>query len=111
MFKRVYRHTFFSAKEKSLKAIDLETATVYWQMLLGETGLEWKTDGVNWLDLWLEFLGENWKKTVSKDMWNQTAEFAIKTLSDPCLSFYSDEGAWPSVIDDFVAWYRKKNAS
>lgn len=84
----------------------LENAIIYWRMLFTAPSIEWKSGSTNWLDLWIEYLEKNWTKTVSKDMWNQTAEFALKSLDDEALSFYSEEGAWPSVIDDFVAWIK-----
>lgn len=37
-----------------------------------------------------------------------TLEFAVKSLSDESLSFWNEDGAWPSVIDDFVEWCREK---
>ena len=40
-------------------------------------------------------------------MWNQTFEFFLKTLQDETLSFWSEDGAWPSVIDDFVAYVKE----
>ena len=106
-FKRVYRYTFMCSREAGQKAMPLENAIIYWRMLFSASGIPWKSGNTDGLDLWVEFLGEKWTKTVSKDMWNQTAEFAFKSLDDEQLSFYSDEGAWPSVIDDFVAWCRE----
>jgi DCN1-like protein 1/2 len=41
-------------------------------------------------------------------MWNMTLNFAIKCVEDETLSFWSEDGAWPSVIDDFVAWCKEK---
>lgn len=109
LFKKVYKHTFFVAKEKAVKAVDLETACGLWGVLFSKQGMAWKTPGVDWLSLWIEYLGENWKKTVSKDMWNQTCEFAIKSKADPTLAWFTAEGAWPSVIDEFVDWYKQKS--
>lgn len=37
-----------------------------------------------------------------------TLEFASKSMADESLSFWNEDGAWPSVIDDFVAWCRTK---
>ena len=85
----------------------LESAIIYWKMLFSAPGIPWESAGTNWLDLWTEYLEKNWTKTVSKDMWNQTAEFAMKSRNDGALRFYSEDGAWPSVIDDFVAWIKE----
>ncbi len=80
-------------------------------MLFCAPGVEWRTAQTNWLELWIEYIEKNWTKTVSKDMWNQTAEFALKSINDEELSFYSEEGAWPSVIDEFVAWAKEKRGT
>jgi DCN1-like protein 1/2 len=41
-------------------------------------------------------------------MWNQTFEFFQKTMQDETLSFWSEDGAWPGVIDEFVAFIKEK---
>jgi DCN1-like protein 1/2 len=73
--------------------------------------MPWVTKSTNWLALWVEFLHANWKKSVNKDMWNMTLEFFTKTLQDEDLSFWSEDGAWPGVIDDFVGYVKEKRAS
>lgn len=59
---------------------------------------------VDWLDLWTIFLQEKWTRSVSRDMWNMALEFALKSVEDESLSFWSEDGAWPGVIDEFVVW-------
>lgn len=110
-FKEVYRHAFILGKEGQARALDLEMATTFWQILFKAPGRPWvgKQTGLDWLPHWLAFLEEKWTRTVSKDMWNQTYEFALKSIEDESLSFWSEDGAWPGVIDQFVAWYQKKN--
>jgi DCN1-like protein 1/2 len=49
-----------------------------------------------------------WTRSVSKDLWNQTLIFATKTLQDETLGFWSEDQAWPGIIDDFVVWCRDK---
>lgn len=44
-------------------------------------------------------------------MWNMTLEFALKSVDDESLSFWSEDGAWPSVIDDFVEWCKAKGVT
>ena len=104
LFKRVYRHAFICSKEKGQKALPLENALVYWEMLFGPSGKPWITSSTNWIELWLEFLKAKWTKSVNKDMWNQTFEFFQKSLQDESMSFWSEDGAWPGVIDDFVVY-------
>lgn len=108
LFKRVYRHAFICSKEKGQKALPLENALVYWELLFGPSGQQWITSMTDWTELWLDFLKAKWTKSVNKDMWNQTFEFYQKTMQDETLSFWSEDGAWPGVIDDFVAYVKEK---
>lgn len=80
-------------------------------MLFNPPGRKWATASANWLDLWLDFLQKKWTKSVNKDMWNQTFEFFHKSMQDETLSFWSEDGAWPSVIDDFVAYIKEQRGS
>lgn len=104
LFKRVYKRTFLCAKEKEQKAITLEMATLYWDVLFSPPGRPWVTASVDWKAMWIEYLTKNWNKSVNKDMWNQTFEFFLKTMEDETLSFWSEDSAWPGVIDDFVLY-------
>lgn len=108
LFKKVYKYTFLAGRERDQKALSLENALIYWGMLFTGPGLPWKTSQNNWLDLWKEFLSEKWTRSVNKDMWNMALEFALKSLEDESLSFWNEDGAWPSVIDEFVCWCRHK---
>ena len=108
IFKRVYRHTFICSKEKGQKALPLENALVYWELLFSIPSRTWVTPSTNWGELWAEFLRAKWTKIVNKDMWNMTFELYLKTLQDETLSFWSEDGAWPGVIDDFVAYAKEK---
>jgi len=108
LLKRVYRHTFTCAKERAQKALPLENAIVYWGLLFSSPGRPWITASTNWIELWIEFLNAKWTKSVNKDMWNQTFEFFLKTMEDETLSFWSEDSAWPGVIDEFVAYAKDK---
>jgi DCN1-like protein 1/2 len=109
-FKKVYRAAFTAGKEPDQKALSLENALVYWDMVFSPPGLVWETeDGTDWLARWKAFLAEKWTRSVNRDMWNQTLEFALKTMEDggSSLDFWSEDGAWPGVIDEFVVWCRE----
>ncbi|PFH62279.1 hypothetical protein XA68_14274 [Ophiocordyceps unilateralis] len=110
-FKRIYRYTFVVGRDQDQKALSLENALVYWSMLFAPPGRAWKTKKHDWLELWKEFLNDKWTRSVNRDMWNMTLEFALKTRTDESLSFWSEDGAWPSVIDDFVLWSRERLGS
>ncbi|KAH6893302.1 Cullin binding-domain-containing protein [Thelonectria olida] len=108
LFKKVYKYTFVLGRENDQKALTLENALIYWDILFSDPGVIWKSKNHNWLDLWKKFLGEKWTRSVNRDMWNMTLEFARKSMADETLSFWNEDGAWPSVIDDFVEWCQEK---
>jgi DCN1-like protein 1/2 len=108
LFKKIYRQTFVSGKDAMHKALDKEAAIAYWDELFSPALRPWKTAKVDWLDAWKRYLGDNWSRSVNKDMWNQTLEFAIRTMDDDTLGFWSEDQAWPGVIDDFVVWCREQ---
>ncbi|KAF3770420.1 DUF298-domain-containing protein [Cryphonectria parasitica EP155] len=107
-FRKVYRHAFIAGKEASQKSLALDYAKIYWGILFSPPGRPWKSASRDWSALWAEFIEDKFTHSVSKDMWNMTLEFANKTMEDEALLFYNPEDSWPGVIDDFVAWYRKK---
>ena len=106
-FKKIYQRAFLTGKEPQQKAIDKDIAIVFWDMLFDPTVHPWQTRNVNWLDMWKSYLEEKWKRSVNKDMWSQTLIFAGKTMEDETLKFWSEDQAWPNVIDEFVLWCRK----
>ena len=107
-FRTVYKHSHLLARQPGQRAVMLEAAGEFWRMLFGPGGLQWKDKNDDWLELWIDFLDQEWKKSVSNDLWNQTLSFANKTLEDGTLSWWSEESAWPGVIDEFVAWMKKR---
>ncbi|RCI16371.1 hypothetical protein L249_2459 [Ophiocordyceps polyrhachis-furcata BCC 54312] len=110
LFKRVYRYTFVVGRDQDQKSLSVENALIYWGMLFAPPGRAWKTKMHDWFELWKRFLEEKWTRSVNKDMWNMTLEFALKSTADESLSFWNEDGAWPTVIDDFVMWSRDKVA-
>ncbi|RNA24813.1 DCN1 1 [Brachionus plicatilis] len=95
-FKDLYHFTFNFGKNPSQKSLDLEDAVEYWKMILNEK--------FSYLNLWIDFLNEHHKKSISKDTWNLLLEFAININRD--FSNYDEEGAWPVLIDEFVEYAR-----
>ncbi|KAK7519342.1 Cullin binding-domain-containing protein [Phyllosticta citriasiana] len=106
VLKRVYKHTFVIARPPGQKAIPLEQAIEYWRLLFSANGLHWKTATTPWLEWWVEFLESKWRRTVNKDMWEQLFNFAEKSVQDESLGFWSEDAAWPGVIDEFVEWVK-----
>jgi DCN1-like protein 1/2 len=68
----------------------------------------WDSDNTPWLAMWLDFLETKWKKGVNRDMWDQLLVFVFKTVDDEEMSFWSEDGAWPGAIDEFVLYVREK---
>lgn len=93
LFKKTYLHTFTFALTPPSRTLPLESAFVFWDLLL--------TGRFTRLESWKEFLtGRN--RGISRDVWNLLLEFS-DTVNDD-LSNYDALEAWPVVIDDFVAW-------
>jgi DCN1-like protein 1/2 len=109
-FVRIYKHTFQLAKVGTQKTIQLEMATAYWTLLFSSSAsaIKWSTPSNPWLEWWTEFLTTSWKRAVNKDVWNETLRFAQESLKDEALTFWSEEASWPSVIDEFVDFVKKK---
>ncbi|KAI9711700.1 MAG: Scaffold-type E3 ligase [Bogoriella megaspora] len=107
LYTTVYKHTFRLALSPGQKAAPLESAIEYWRTLFGGgDSILWKTKTAPWLDFWIEFLETKIKKSVNRDLWDQTLVFAERVMRDESLKWYDDESAWPSVIDEFVEWVR-----
>ncbi|KAI9860745.1 MAG: Scaffold-type E3 ligase [Trichoglossum hirsutum] len=109
LFKRVYRNTFLLARNPGQKAVALDTAIDYWNLFFRNgSGLNWNTASTPWLDWYIEYVQERWKKTVNRDMWNMTLEFVLKSTEDETLSWWEEAGAWPGVLDEFVHFVNEK---
>lgn len=111
VFKAVYKHTFVAGKDSDQRSLDRDNALVYWTSLFTAPGRPWvgKQTGRDFAALWAQFVQEKWSKSISRDLWNQLLLFADKSAEDETLSFWSEDGAWPGVIDDFVGWLRARD--
>jgi DCN1-like protein 1/2 len=106
----VYKFTFQFAKPADKKVIDLEVAIEFWRVLFNSPSspTQWQTSSSPFLDWWIEFLENKYKKAINKDTWEQTLKFAEQCLKDESLKWWSEEAAWPGVIDEFVEWVMEK---
>ncbi|KAI0792819.1 Cullin binding-domain-containing protein [Abortiporus biennis] len=82
--------------------IDMETACAFWSVLVAPR--------YPLAQELLNFINEKGTyKGVNKDLWSMTLEFC-QTIS-PNLEDYEADGAWPTMLDDFVAWKNNQNPS
>ncbi|KAF2398555.1 hypothetical protein EJ06DRAFT_531665 [Trichodelitschia bisporula] len=103
----VYRHTFrLALTAPGQRNIDVDTAVAMWGLLFTAPSLEWK-GSVDWLGLWTEFVRAR-GKAINADVWNQTLVFAEETLKDEGLGWWTEEAAWPALVDEFVKWCREE---
>ncbi|WVF70183.1 hypothetical protein IAT40_004971 [Kwoniella sp. CBS 6097] len=121
-FKKVYMHTFTLAKgtDFGARTLQLDTAIGLWNLYIPPalsstpSALSHHSDtsappqfGQEEFELWLEFIRQK-GKAVSRDTWSLLVDF-IRSI-DKEFKEYDDEGAWPSTIDDFVEFVRKRRA-
>ncbi|KAL2158124.1 hypothetical protein VTH06DRAFT_4692 [Thermothelomyces fergusii] len=122
-FKTIYDFAFQVGREPGQKAITMAVAVGFWEALYVPDKNPWRSAHVDWLAAWTRFLKEKfgvvkvtsdgeeeveYRRTVSKDLWAQTRLFAAKTMQDETLSFWSEEQAWPGLVDEFVLWCKDK---
>ncbi|KAH9890622.1 Cullin binding-domain-containing protein [Cubamyces lactineus] len=94
-FLELYAFCFSLAKPPTGRNIDMDTASAFWSVLVAP-----KYPIMN--DI-LKFIAEKGTyKGVNKDLWNMTLEFC-RTVQ-PDLSNYDPDGAWPTMLDNFVTW-------
>ena len=103
-FRSVYRYSHILARPSGQKSVPLETAIGVWSMLYSaEKGMNWSSKGFSWIEHYIDFVQEKWKKSVGKDLWDQTLYFALKTIEDPSLAWWNEvDSAWPSILDEFA---------
>lgn len=101
-FKRVYKYTFPLARTGNQRGLAPDDAITYWQLLFKDPAPIWASASSPWLEWWAEFIEHKHKKTVTKDMWEQTLPLFEKTMEDESMGWWSEDAAWPSVIDEFV---------
>ncbi|GBE82679.1 hypothetical protein SCP_0410640 [Sparassis crispa] len=94
-FSELYSYCFNLAKPAGARNIDMETASAFWSVLVVPQYPVMKE--------MLEFINDKGTyKGVNKDLWSMILEFC-RTIQ-PDLSNYDADGAWPTMIDNFVEW-------
>ncbi|KAH9934960.1 Cullin binding-domain-containing protein [Fomitopsis serialis] len=100
-FNELYAFCFALAKPPGARNIDMDTASAFWSVLL--------VPKHPLMSDILRFINERGTyKGVNKDLWSMTLEFV--RVVRPDLSNYDPEGAWPTLLDDFVTWKNSNSA-
>jgi DCN1-like protein 4/5 len=100
-FSELYGYCFNLAKPEGSRNIDMEVAGPFWTVLLGR-----KYPII--ADI-VEFVNERETyNRVNKDLWTMVLEFC-QTVN-PSLDNYEADGAWPTMIDEFVEWKKAKTS-
>ncbi|TFK46010.1 DUF298-domain-containing protein [Heliocybe sulcata] len=98
-FGAMYQFCFGLAKTEGSRNIDMEMASAFWSVLV-----------VPKYPIMTEILDfiktRGTYKAVNKDLWHMTLDFC-ETVN-PNLDNYEAEGAWPTLLDEFVSWKKGK---
>ncbi|EPX75222.1 neddylation protein Dcn1 [Schizosaccharomyces octosporus yFS286] len=99
--KAVYIYSYPLACDKGKKTLGTRIAIELLQVLL--------KDFFVLLDHWVNFLQSSSiiDRSLPRDTWNELWDFSVYTQSSPDCTDYDFEGAWPTLIDEFVVYYRK----
>ncbi|KAJ3928195.1 MAG: DUF298-domain-containing protein [Lentinula lateritia] len=100
-YQKLYIFCFSLAKPEQSRNIDMETSTALWSVILAPK--------YPIMQEVLEFIAE--KETVykatNKDLWTMMLEFCETVKVD--LQDYESDGAWPTLLDDFVMWKKARS--
>jgi len=120
-FRVVYNHTFALGLEQGQRSLSMESAVSFWSLLLpiglsggalshiedvsmaGGTQGGWRDEHSQW---WFDYLQQKNVKGISKDTWSMFLDF-VRTIDDN-FEKHDTEGSWPSQIDGFAMYARKK---
>ncbi|KAG2020834.1 hypothetical protein CC2G_006133 [Coprinopsis cinerea AmutBmut pab1-1] len=95
-FQKFYSYCFVLAKPQGSRNIDMETSTAFWSVLL--------MPRYPIMQEVVEFINskKDTYRATNKDLWSMMLEFC-QTVK-PTLEDYETDGAWPTLLDDFVLW-------
>lgn len=92
-FTDMYHSTYDFIRGDDEKLLPLEKAIRAWHILLPEP------ERFAFLTSWAQWVGLEYKRPISRDVWRQLWEFARKIRD---LNQYDPNDKWPTALDDFV---------
>lgn len=92
-FKNFYMYVFTFSCEEGQRSLPLDTAIELWKLLI--------MTRFKHICAWCEFL-QTLKVGISRDTWEYFYEWC--KLVESGLGQHDEEGAWPSIVDDFMEW-------
>lgn len=105
-FVEIYNYTFNLILDEKATQLDLTTAMEYWKLfLLHPTHAIPVQLDTEMVSLWLQFLQDETKTTITADCWHMILRFFLQypTLSS-LASNYNETDAWPYIIDEFYEY-------
>ncbi|KAI3953874.1 hypothetical protein MKW98_017698 [Papaver atlanticum] len=88
-----YGFVFFMCRENGQRNITISKAITAWKLVL--------SGRFRLLNQWCDFVEKHQRHNISEDTWHQILAFSRCVHED--LEGYDSKGAWPVLIDDFVA--------
>ncbi|EJD06082.1 DUF298-domain-containing protein [Fomitiporia mediterranea MF3/22] len=101
-FSEFYGFCFTLVKKEGARSIDMDYACAFWSVILAPT--------YPLMSEVIDFINDRGTyKGVNKDLWTMMKEYCESVT--PNLDGYDSEGAWPTLLDDFVEWKKGKAGS
>mmetsp|Transcript_7183 Transcript_7183/g.12076 ORF Transcript_7183/g.12076 Transcript_7183/m.12076 type:complete len:275 (-) Transcript_7183:88-912(-) len=101
-FKEIYEFVFFWSRESvDKKVLDIETSSDMLELLLDNETYPFSEPFRTFLNQQSSY------KCMNKDQWVSLLEFC-KTI-DTDFTNYDENGSWPVMLDEFVAWSKEQN--
>ena len=103
-FESIYNYTFTLALEPQQKQLGLETSIAYWELLFSPAKPYAIKVPQERLQSWIQYLSGEVAK-VHRDVWKMFLKFAVAFPDNEALKKgYSEDDAWPLVIDEYYEY-------
>ena len=98
-FAQMYKYAFTFAQEKGKRNVEVELACALWDLLIGPQKCQF-------IEQWKTFVNGKAERNeivvITKDTWDLFYDLVKQTRGN--IANFEDDGAWPSMIDEFVAY-------